>query len=435
MWSKVYQFIRKHNLLDDNELYIVALSGGADSVALLLLLKEHGFNVHAAHCNFHLRGDESNRDEAFCESLCREQNVPFHRVHFDTHTYAELHQVSIEMAARELRYRWFEQLRTDIGAAGVCVAHHRDDLVETVLMNMVRGTGVHGLVGIKAHNGHVLRPFLSVSRDEIEHFLSERGQNYVTDSTNLADEATRNKVRHHLVPLLRQLNVQAVENIQRMAERMADVEEIVANSVKEVVLQRSEHSFEILEESVQNAYLLYEAVRGFGFNSSQSLQLYETLQSHQAGSMFSSGKYDAVVDRGRILIEPVLKPMMPLKVPETGVYLLEDSRRFCIRKSSRTISKDPAVATVDAQKVRFPLVVRRVRKGDWMVPYGMKGRKLLSDLMTDLKFSMFDKRKQLVVVDAQDVIIWLVGVRVSAAVAVTDYTGEVLKMNLTPIEA
>ena len=435
MWSKVYQFIRKHNLLDDNELYIVALSGGADSVALLLLLKEHGFNVHAAHCNFHLRGDESNRDEAFCESLCREQNVPFHRVHFDTHTYAELHQVSIEMAARELRYRWFEQLRTDIGAAGVCVAHHRDDLVETVLMNMVRGTGVHGLVGIKARNGHVLRPFLSVSRDEIEHFLSERGQNYVTDSTNLADEATRNKVRHHLVPLLRQLNVQAVENIQRMAERMADVEEIVANRVKEVVQQRSEHSFEILEEFVQNAYLLYEAVRGFGFNSSQSLQLYETLQSHQAGSMFSSGKYDAVVDRGRILIEPVLKPMMPLKVPETGVYLLEDSRRFCIRKSSRTISKDPAVATVDAQKVRFPLVVRRVRKGDWMVPYGMKGRKLLSDLMTDLKFSMFDKRKQLVVVDAQDVIIWLVGVRVSAAVAVTDYTGEVLKMNLTPIEA
>lgn len=435
MWSKVYQFIRKHNLLDDNELYIVALSGGADSVALLLLLKEHGFNVHAAHCNFHLRGDESNRDEAFCESLCREQNVPFHRVHFDTHTYAELHQVSIEMAARELRYRWFEQLRTDIGAAGVCVAHHRDDLVETVLMNMVRGTGVHGLVGIKARNGHVLRPFLSVSRDEIEHFLSERGQNYVTDSTNLADEATRNKVRHHLVPLLRQLNAQAVENIQRMAERMADVEEIVANRVKEVVQQRSEHSFEILEEFVQNAYLLYEAVRGFGFNSSQSLQLYETLQSHQAGSMFSSGKYDAVVDRGRILIEPVLKPMMPLKVPETGVYLLEDSRRFCIRKSSRTISKDPAVATVDAQKVRFPLVVRRVRKGDWMVPYGMKGRKLLSDLMTDLKFSMFDKRKQLVVVDAQDVIIWLVGVRVSAAVAVTDYTGEVLKMNLTPIEA
>lgn len=435
MWSKVYQFIRKHNLLDDNELYVVALSGGADSVALLLLLKEHGFNVHAAHCNFHLRGDESNRDEAFCESLCLEQNVPFHRVHFDTHTYAELHQVSIEMAARELRYRWFEQLRTDIGAAGVCVAHHRDDLVETVLMNMVRGTGVHGLVGIKARNGHVLRPFLSVSRDEIEHFLSERGQNYVTDSTNLADEATRNKVRHHLVPLLRQLNAQAVENIQRMAERMADVEEIVANRVKEVVQQRSEHSFEILEEFVQNAYLLYEAVRGFGFNSSQSLQLYETLQSHQAGSMFSSGKYDAVVDRGRILIEPVLKPMMPLKVPETGVYLLEDSRRFCIRKSSLTISKDPAVATVDAQKVRFPLVVRRVRKGDWMVPYGMKGRKLLSDLMTDLKFSMFDKRKQLVVVDAQDVIIWFVGVRVSAAVAVTDYTGEVLKMNLTPIEA
>ena len=180
MWSKVDAYIKRYKLLEPSKLYIVALSGGADSVALLLLLKNAGFNVHAAHCNFHLRGAESDRDEAFCEQLCVDKNIPFHRAHFDTRAYAELHKVSIEMAARELRYRWFEQLREDIGAAGICVAHHRDDSVETVILNMVRGTGVHGLAGIRPQNGYILRPLLCVSRAEIEDFLAERGQKYVT---------------------------------------------------------------------------------------------------------------------------------------------------------------------------------------------------------------------------------------------------------------
>ena len=139
MWSKVSDYIKKHKLLNTNDLYIVGLSGGIDSVALLLLLKEGGFNVHAAHCNFLLRGAESDRDEAFCVSLCQQLGVELHRAHFYTRTYAENHHVSIEMAARELRYKWFEQLREDIGAAGICVAHHRDDSVETVLLNLVRG--------------------------------------------------------------------------------------------------------------------------------------------------------------------------------------------------------------------------------------------------------------------------------------------------------
>ena len=141
MWSKVDAYIKKHKLLNTNNLYLVALSGGADSVALLLLLKEHGFNVHAAHCNFHLRGAESDRDEVFCVEFCRGLGVELHRAHFDTRAYADLHKVSIEMAARELRYNWFAQLSKDLGAAGVCVAHHRDDSVETVLLNLIRGTG------------------------------------------------------------------------------------------------------------------------------------------------------------------------------------------------------------------------------------------------------------------------------------------------------
>lgn len=163
MLSKVKDYIKKHNLLNSNDLYLVALSGGADSVALLLLLDEMGCQLHAVHCNFHLRGEESDRDERFCEQLCQQKNIPFHRIHFDTMTYAETHQVSVEMAARELRYRYFEQLRKDIGAAGVCVAHHRDDTVETVILNLVRGTGLRGLTGIQPKNGNILRPLLGVS--------------------------------------------------------------------------------------------------------------------------------------------------------------------------------------------------------------------------------------------------------------------------------
>ena len=287
MWSKIDVYIKKYNLLKTNNLYLVALSGGADSVALLLLLKEHDFNVHAAHCNFHLRGAESDRDEAFCVELCRGLGVELHRVHFDTREYAELHKVSIEMAARELRYNWFAQLCKDIGAAGVCVAHHRDDSVETVLLNLVRGTGLRGLTGIKAkseqtmtcrHNPQeqsklvVLRPLLCVSRAEIEDFLVKRGQKYVTDSTNLEADVQRNKIRLQVLPLLRELNPAISENIQRMAENVGE-----AQAVLDAIIDKYKNcnTLELsdLEKYGSSEYLVYEWLKNYGFNGSQVRQI------------------------------------------------------------------------------------------------------------------------------------------------------------------
>ena len=164
MIQKVSEFIAKHQLLSHDDLHLVALSGGADSVALLLILQQLGYRIEAAHCNFRLRGEESDRDEEFVKSLCRKRNIQLHIIHFDTNEYAALHQVSIEMAARDLRYGYFRQLCQDIGATSVCVAHHRDDAVETSLMNLLRGSGIHGLTGIRPKNGHVVRPLLCVSR-------------------------------------------------------------------------------------------------------------------------------------------------------------------------------------------------------------------------------------------------------------------------------
>ena len=438
MWSKVERYIEKYKLLKSSELYIVALSGGADSVALLLLLKNAHFNVHAAHCNFHLRGEESDRDEAFCVELCKGLGVELHRAHFDTREYAELHKVSIEMTARELRYKWFEQLRQDIGAAGICVAHHRDDSVETVLLNLVRGTGLRGLTGIHPRNGNILRPLLCVSRAEIEAFLAEKGQEYVTDSTNLEANVQRNIVRLEVLPLLRNLNPAVAENIQRTAENLAEAQQVL-----NVAISRFNDSNVLnlndVEKFGSSEYLAFEWLKKYGFNGEQVRQILDA----ETGKIVSSGTgYDVLKDRGRLIVEKsevtfhsqrnvISRPSKRIVVPEEGTYVLDENTRFSVRKRPVYVSKEPHIATLDATKVRFPLTIRRVEEGDWMQPYGMKGRKLLSDLMTDLKMTAFEKRRRLVVVDNQGVVVWLVGLRAAQCVAVTDQTKEVLEIEFS----
>ena len=433
MWNKVGTYVERYNLLNYNDLYIVALSGGADSVALLLLLKEQGFRIHAAHCNFHLRGEESDRDEAFCVELCGRLGIELHRVHFDTKTYANLHHVSIEMAARELRYRWFEQLRQDIGASAICVAHHQNDSVETILMNIIRGTGLRGLTGIQARNGFVLRPLLCVSRDEIERFLSERGQSYVTDSSNLTEDYMRNKIRLQVLPLLQTLNPAVLNHILQTAENLAAAQATIDVLLKGIGGSKSLDLSEYTDY-LSREYVTFEWLRNYGFNGSQVHQLLAS----DTGAIFTSPMgYEVLRDRNRLLVEPVLEPMKPLKIPEEGVYVLPQmaignhpDSKIRVKRTSVTVSKDSAIATLDSQKVQFPLTVRRVAEGDWMVPFGMKGRKLLSDLMTDQRMTLFEKRRQLVVVDAHDEVIWAVGLRTDQRVAVTSDTAETLELRL-----
>ena len=469
MWSKVDAYIKKHKLLKTKDLYLVALSGGADSVALLLLLKEHGFNVHAAHCNFRLRGAESDGDEAFCVELCQGLGVELHRVHFDTRTYAELHKVSIEMAARELRYGWFAQLCKDLGAAGVCVAHHRDDSVETVLLNLVRGTGLRGLTGIKPRSEQVmpcekslqkqesiqdnglqehstlvvLRPLLGVSRIEIEAFLTERGQKYVTDSTNLEADVLRNKVRLQVLPLLRELNPAVSDNIQQTAENLVEAQEVLDAVVSEYV---NSNLLEIskLEKYGSSEYIIFEWLKNYGFNGSQVRQILDA----ECGGIVSSGTgYDVLKDRSRLIVEKTdvafqsprnvtTKPIKRMVVPEEGTYVLSgfggktaENNTFRVRKCAVYVSKESHIATLDVAKVHFPLTIRGAEEGDKMQPFGMKGTKLLSDLMTDLKMNLFEKRRQLVVVDAQGVIVWAVGLRTDQRAAVSDQTKEVLEIS------
>ena len=428
--------------------YLVALSGGADSVCLLLKMIEEGRSVEAVHCNFHLRGDESDRDEAFVVSLCERLGVPLHRVHFDTREYAALHKVSIELAARELRYRYFEQLRRDIGAEAIMVAHHRDDNVETVLMNLVRGTGIRGMAGIRPVNGHILRPLLDMSRKDIEDYLKKKGETYVTDSTNLEDDATRNKFRHHVIPLLQSLNPKASENIHSTSRHIAEAEKILSWAIQEA--KRSVFSVEpssaIIDVSsllsfVSPSYLLNEICRDYGFTPSQSEDMLAASSSSHVGATFLSPSHIAAIATvaGSLCIQiaPKTAQQKEYRLPEPGIYRLSDGISLRLENTPITerfrISKSPDVSTIDVNKVKFPLTLRPIRQGDRFTPFGMKGTKLVSDYLTDIKCSVIDRQRQLVIQDATGMIIWLVGRRTNEKCRIDSSSNAALTITILPI--
>lgn len=426
----------------------MALSGGADSVCLLLKMIEEGRSVEAVHCNFHLRGDESDRDEAFVVSLCERLGVPLHRVHFDTREYAALHKVSIELAARELRYRYFEQLRRDIGAEAIMVAHHRDDNVETVLMNLVRGTGIRGMAGIRPVNGHILRPLLDMSRQDIEDYLEKKGETYVTDSTNLEDDATRNKFRHHVIPLLQSLNPKASENIHSTSRHIAEAEKILSWAIQEA--KRSVFSVEpssaIIDVSsllsfVSPSYLLNEICRDYGFTPSQSEDMLAASSSSHVGATFLSPSHIAAIATVAgslcIQISPKTALQKEYRLPELGIYRLSDGISLRLENTPITerfrISKSPDVATIDVNKVKFPLTLRPIRQGDRFTPFGMKGTKLVSDYLTDIKCSVIDRQRQLVIQDATGMIIWLVRRRTNEQCRIDSSSNAALIITILPI--
>lgn len=434
MWNSVEPYIQKHQLLRSDGRYLVALSGGADSVALLLLLQEHGYQVEAAHCNFHLRGEESDRDEQFVVQLCEGRGITLHRAHFDTREYAALHHVSIEMAARELRYRYFEQLRQDLQLDGICVAHHRDDNVETVLMNLIRGTGLRGLQGIRPKNGFILRPLLCVSRQQIERYLQTKQQPYVTDSSNLEDDVVRNKIRLNILPQLLGVNPSAACHIHQTSERVSEtlslLDEVVTHQRQEAVLEEDENHLVLDRAKVKSETVLFEWLKPYGFSTDTIATLAATGVS--TGKCFSSPDYDLVVDRNQLVIERRKEPLKPLRIPECGVYVA-DGIRLSVKQMEHTPDFEPSkvadLVHLDASKVVFPLLLRPVREGDWFVPFGMTGRKLVSDFLTDRKVNLLDKRKALVVCDATNAVLWLVGYRTDNRFRVSSETAVVLSIH------
>lgn len=418
--SKIKRFIVRHQLMCDDEKYLLALSGGADSMALLTAIHRLGYNIEAVHCNFHLRGNESDRDEHFCVEQCRKNGIIIHLAHFDTKEYAKLHKISIEMAARELRYSYFERLRNDIDAKGVLVAHHQDDSVETVLLNLIRGTGIHGLTGISPRNGQIIRPLLCVNRQEIEEFLSSCGITYVTDSSNLSDDVVRNKIRLNVLPLLRTINPSVSDSIFNTSVRLSQAVDIFDQAIRQAIdaatISSGEWETVYVIDRIKNEYILFHILQPCSFSPEQIEEIYEYMIGRQTtGRIFMSSTHELLIDRGRIILQPKEEPFQPLVIPETGCYMLPHGKKLRLKEASIdtgfTISRKPEKVCLDADCVRFPLRLRLITAGDRFCPLGMKGSRLVSDFLTDLKKSLFDKHRQLVVEDATGKIVWVVGLR------------------------
>ena len=483
--DQALRFATAHQLLTPGGKYIIALSGGADSVSLLLVLKhlesELDISLEAAHCNFHLRGDESLRDEQFCQQLCRRLHVPLHLVHFDTHAYADLHHVSIEMAARDLRYTYFEQLRRDIHAHDICVAHHRDDSVETLILNLVRGTGLRGLRGIQPRNAHIIRPLLSHSRQQIEQYLDALGESYVTDSTNLHNDVKRNKIRLNVIPLLRELNPSASQSIfetsLRVTEALKIFDDAIQHAIADVTIPPREcpsggalvssaptkqsrtaptkqsrtaptkqlgttpsHPLIIslprLKQQPSPEYTLHEILSPRGFTSAQIEQIYTSLDTNPTGKIITSCTHELAFDRSTLILQPKTPtPLVrPMHIPETGTYVLSDNLKLKVETEECGDRYEPSrtadCASLDASDIKFPLTLRHIQPGDRFVPFGMTGTKLVSDYLTDRKKNIFEKRAQLVLTDAQQRILWLVGERTDNRFRITPNTQQALRLTL-----
>lgn len=405
MVNKVRTYIEREIGLTPHMLVFVAISGGADSTALLLIMKELGYRIKALHCNFHLRGEESDHDQAFVENLCMEQQVPLSVRHFNTEEEARQRGISIEMAARDLRYAWFRE-------EGDCiaVAHHRDDQAETLLLNLLRGTGLRGMAGMSPKHDGIIRPLLCLSREEILAYLESRSQTYVTDSTNSQRIAQRNKVRLDLIPLLREINPAAIEHLCRAADNVRQSLPYYRKGVEMIFRERgiTADKFPLTQDST----LLHEWLAGKGFNRTQEEEM---LASSQVGKMWHSGTHTVLRDRENVLVmsgtqfisEPQLVQEIVPVIGETG----------------------PNIAYFDADLLTDSIEVRPIREGDSFVPFGMKGRKLVSDYLTDHKVSRIEKSRQFVATSGDD-IIWLIGHRSDNRYRVTPTTSRILKLTI-----
>lgn len=433
MKEQIQQYIIQHQLLSGEKPVVVGISGGADSVALLHILVSLGYKCIAAHCNFNLRGDESFRDEQFTIDFTKRLQVPLCKISFETNKYAQENRLSVEMAARELRYRWFEELLNTYDTDAVAVAHHRDDSVETLLINLTRGSGLTGLTGIKPKNGNVVRPLLCVSREDIYAYIENNGLEYVTDSSNSSDIYTRNFIRLKVIPLLEEINPSVKASLARTANHLYDASLIYNHSIEEarrVIIQNNRLSISALLSFPAPATILYEMLKPYGFSRTVCESIFTVLEK-DSGKIFYSSTHRLLKDRSDLLIDV-------LSGEDNRAYLinLEDDNvdlpvelkpEIVVIKEDYQIEKDKKFAYFDFDKLSFPLVLRHWQEGDWFVPFGMKGKKKISDYFSDKKFSLFDKEKIWLLYSGQD-LIWIVGERTDNRYRIEKTTKRVLKL-------
>ena len=415
MKNKVQQFISEKSLFIREEKLILGISGGADSVCLMHVFLELGYSFELAHCNFNLRGEESDADEYFVKDLAKEHQLKVHIKQFDTMVYAAENKISTQMAARDLRYAWFEKLRIKSNAKYLAIAHHANDDVETFFINLVRGSGLKGFLGIKEKNNAIVRPLLFVSRLEIEQYLKERDLVFREDSSNASVKYLRNKIRHELIPLLSEMNPSIQQTVKDEMRILEDVSQIYACKVKEVrkdLIQEKNGivQFEIAEllALIPLYSYLYELLSPYGFFNVEPIS--KALQG-QSGKQFFSATHQLVVDRENIFISRLNKDIEAFEITKKTTSLVHPLDIKFKVTADKTIIYDNDIAQLDFEKLKFPLTLRKWKQGDKFMPLGMKRFKKLSNFFIDNKFSIIDKQEQWLLCSDVDVV-WLVGSRI-----------------------
>ncbi|NTE03375.1 tRNA lysidine(34) synthetase TilS [Agrobacterium tumefaciens] len=417
--SQFQDFIKQYELFASGNKILLAVSGGKDSVLMLHLFKAIGVNIGVAHCNFNLRADEAQRDENFVKILAETLDLPYHITHFDTKKYAIENKISTQMAARDLRYAWFEEIRATHQYDYIALAHHQNDAIETVLINLIRGTGISGLHGILPKRGHLIRPLLFLNSEQIERIVSEENISFVEDSSNLSTNYTRNKLRIQVIPHLKEINPNLektfADNITRFAaiENFLDLE--VTKLQAEIIIKKTDGLYIALDEISKlnpQKLLLYELLKPYHFTEYVVEEIIAGLRA-LSGTHFFSSTHQAIINRNDLVI-----------IEKNTDNLLNEFIHPATKKISfggHTISLDYSTVTkfemnvakafVNADQLIFPLVVRKWQNGDKFIPLGMHMLKKVSDFFINEKVPVHIKHSTPILINGNGDIIWIAGMR------------------------
>jgi tRNA(Ile)-lysidine synthase len=440
MLEEFRHFIQLNSLCQPTDRILLAVSGGIDSMVLLHLYFAAGYKPGIAHCNFHLRGTESDGDEEFVKSVAENMDAAYHQQDFDTEQSAGESGISIQMAARKLRYHWFEEIRIKFEYDFIATAHNQDDVFETFFINLSRGTGIRGLTGIPVRSGKVIRPLLFASRESIVHYANEHHIRFREDSSNASDRYLRNRVRHHLIPMLEEENPSFRNALMDTILKLSETEKLYEQELEHLKhrLVRTEGDrtrISIGDLSAHDARrsILFEILSDYNFSSQAMEDIIHSLEG-PSGKQFLSATHRIVKDREDLIIIPLDK---------------EEERKFYLERQAGRISEpvdlewmvvdhtetfhipnDRKIACLDMQKLHFPLMLRHWKSGDYFQPLGMKGMKKISDYLIDIKVSLPDKDRTWLLTSGSE-IAWVIGQRIDDRFKVRPETRQVLMMKFT----
>jgi tRNA(Ile)-lysidine synthase len=435
MLEEFEKFIAENKLISQGDRVLLAVSGGIDSMVMTHLFLQLGTETGIAHCNFTLRGNESDKDEEMVRKFSSEHNIPFYSVSFATKSYAKNNGLSVQMAARELRYEWFERIRKEHGYNKVAVAHNLNDNIETLLINLTRGTGISGLTGMKPVSGYIIRPLLFATRKDISSYCSKHQVIFREDKSNADTKYTRNKIRHKVIPVLREINPSVETTLNETAGRFKDINEIVSeyiSDLREKTLEQNKDlitfNVSLLKSYFHNKTILFELFKSYGITSALLKDLMSVIEGKTGGRLLTD-THRIIKNRKELIISPCgarketfykIENISELRmIPE-----LVSVKQVSLGRKPE-FSSDPLVACIDSEKISFPMFIRKWKEGDHFYPLGMKNRKKLSDYFIDNKYSIPEKENKLIL-ESDGKIVWIIGDRIDNRFRITGSTKKAL---------